>query len=167
MRLSHRRVSGFTLIEMIITIGLISILGAIAVPWFTGLLRRSALTSVVRRLAGDLQNAKVYAVSGRQITGSPNVRSRSGGLIILDDHQYQLFVDADVANGSEDLLTLINIQTRAPFARITTPSPGTILRFKNDGTFVGLGPIRIQDSEFNLSEIVEISGVGSIKVIPE
>lgn len=63
----HRR--GFTLIEMIIVIALVSILLALAVPSFTGMLAKKRFQGVAEELGTDLQYARSEAVQRNAVVG--------------------------------------------------------------------------------------------------
>lgn len=65
MRLKKRRqgASGFTVIELLVTVGVAATLMATAVPAFMSLLPTINLSSAARQVATDLQFARVKAVS--------------------------------------------------------------------------------------------------------
>ena len=62
MRLCNKE-SGFTLIELIIIIAILSILAGIAVPNFLAWLPKSRLNGAARQVMGDLMAARMKAVS--------------------------------------------------------------------------------------------------------
>ncbi len=55
---------GFTLIELMITIAIVAILTALALPSFQSFIRRNAVASEVNLLIGSLQTARTLALSG-------------------------------------------------------------------------------------------------------
>ena len=67
MKRSHTRAGGFSLIELMVTIVVASILLAVAVPNLRTFMRRSAVTSEVNDLIGDLQQARSTAVTTRSL----------------------------------------------------------------------------------------------------
>lgn len=58
-----RRESGFTLMEMIVTMTVLAVLLAIAVPSFRGTMRRAQVGTAVNTLVGNLQYARAEAAS--------------------------------------------------------------------------------------------------------
>ena len=61
--------SGFTLIELMITIAIVAILTALALPSFQNFIRRNAVASEVNNLIGSLQTARTLALSGNFAAG--------------------------------------------------------------------------------------------------
>jgi len=60
---------GFTLIELMITIAIVAILTALALPSFQNFIRRNAVSSEVNLLIASLQTARTLALSGNFLAG--------------------------------------------------------------------------------------------------
>lgn len=57
---------GFTIMELMITVALVGIISAMALPSFTGFVQRNQLSSVVRGVVGGIALTRSEAVSQRQ-----------------------------------------------------------------------------------------------------
>jgi type IV fimbrial biogenesis protein FimT len=65
-RLASRRVSGFTLIELMTTLSIVAILAAVAVPSFQYVTNANRMASEVNGLLGDMQFARGEAIKEGQ-----------------------------------------------------------------------------------------------------
>ena len=92
------RNDGFTLIELMLVVGLIAVLAAATAPSIAGGMRRLTLTSASQQVASTIRTARYQAV-GRNTT----VRVRFD---YPDDGQYQILdaSDADVISSAKLLL---------------------------------------------------------------
>lgn len=61
-----RRLDGFTLLELMVTLAVAAILVTIAIPSYRGLVQRNTLTASVNDLVGDLNYARSEAVTRGQ-----------------------------------------------------------------------------------------------------
>lgn len=66
MHVHGRRLDGFTLLELMVTLAVAAILVTIAIPSYRGLVQRNALTASVNDLVGDLNYARSEAVTRGQ-----------------------------------------------------------------------------------------------------
>jgi len=86
-----RYFQGFTLVELLIVVGIVAIGVMLTQTWLSAQLPKWRLNGAVRQLVSDLQSAKMKAVVERN-------RQR---IIFQDDHRYVL-VDDDNNNGVAD-----------------------------------------------------------------
>jgi type IV fimbrial biogenesis protein FimT len=86
MNQSSSRTPGFTLIEMMVTVAVLAILMAIAVPSFTNVMRRSDVTSATNALLADISYARSEAAN-RHTTVS--ICPSSNGTSCTDDTAYE------------------------------------------------------------------------------
>jgi Tfp pilus assembly protein FimT len=60
--MTTRRKPGFTLIELVITVGILFMMVAVATPLFQTVVAQRRLTSALTRIAGDIRHAQSLAV---------------------------------------------------------------------------------------------------------
>ena len=117
MRKNLQKSSGFTLIELMIAIGIISILASIAVPAVMNWLPNYRLKAAARNLYSNMQKAKLEAVKRNTdavISFVPGVFSPDGYI-----GSYQVFVDDGsggggvasdgIRNGTEPILSTVTM----------------------------------------------------------
>jgi type IV fimbrial biogenesis protein FimT len=135
----HPRTAGFTLIEILVTIGIAGILMAIAVPGFYRVLPGIRVASAARQVATDLQLARIRAISqhaAQTVTFTPLTASYSFGADTRNLNQ--LFPGTTMAALSNGNPTFSTVGTAAD----------TNITLSNNG----------------LSKTVQVTAIGRIKI---
>ncbi|MFH1952082.1 MAG: GspH/FimT family pseudopilin [Pseudomonadota bacterium] len=150
-----KKQSGFTLIEMMIVIGILVVIATIAIPSFMSLLPGMRLNGAARQVMGDLMAARMKAVKLNKNTQ-----------VFFDSNGYQYKIcndDADsgttVYDGEGDVENR-NIQTNyhdVSFSSNVNPS------FSPRGTANSWGTITLTNSESKQKKVVVLI-TGRIKI---
>ncbi|RPJ26675.1 MAG: prepilin-type N-terminal cleavage/methylation domain-containing protein [Planctomycetaceae bacterium] len=144
---------GFTLVELMVTIGIVAILSVMAIPNFISWLPKTQTGSAAREILTTIQLAKIAAVKE-----SANVvvhfTVASGELLaFVDDGAGGGMADDRVRNGSE---RLVRKYTMPPGVTLALPSLGTDLEFTNRGLPNAGGDVSVSSS----------GGTKTIRVMP-
>ena len=151
---------GFSLIEMMIVIGILAILVAIAAPQWNVYVRNNALKSAARDLAGDIQIIRQRAMAG---SPSPFV-ALPYTLQFLDGTRYTFTLPADLAP-FQAIITTKNIATFYPdikFLQITFP--GNQIQFQARGTMALWGQVILTNDRGSQVTLKAIPPAGRINV---
>lgn len=167
----NRAQRGFTLVEMIVVIALITILVAIGVPSYRYVTTTSRVSGEVDALLGDLQFARAEAIKeGRTVSACPS----SDGTSCLNGTSWNTgwIVFSDVnGNGSVDSTQDTVLRVQKPFTGSDSFSandgPRSFITFNREGFAIGLTgqvTITLNDSTNNptYTRCLEISVIGAL-----
>lgn len=127
------RVSGFTLIEILVATTLIAILTSIAIPSFTNFTKRQALLQIARQFKSDLREVQTKAISGFCPASScPQPRQISSfcgwGIDVPANNSYQLCLYAKVGGLCTTPSCTVSRTVSLPVGTTIDPT-GTNVRF--------------------------------------
>jgi len=156
--------NGFTLIELIITLTVVGILTAIAVPALRQFVESSRLTTATNDFIGDLSLARIEAmkrgtVSQTVVCASSNGTSCTTGSTWQDG--WIVFVDADASGNFNTGDTGLKIHEALPASLTATTNPaGTItLTFNGMGYLVtSLSSLQFTSANNNQQRVICLSG---------
>ncbi|KEQ15013.1 GspH/FimT family pseudopilin [Endozoicomonas numazuensis] len=152
--------SGFTLIELMITVAILAILASIAYPSFDASIQNSRITSQTNRILGALQFARSEAsarnvaitVCGSNNQAACNDTDWSDGFIVLEGANVLQVFDR-LEGGNQVSLGL-------------TPEPvGNPISFNNEGQLGQTIGVSICDNRGNaFCNIIQLNGAGQARV---
>lgn len=124
----RRRVLGYTLVEVMVVIGIVAVIAAIGIPVASHMRNKSRLTKVARELQARVTQARALAATATPDPAWPaGSRVQSAGIRIESQQSYTVFIDRDVADGGESVVSVIDFTQQE--------GPGTSLGFRNPSTF--------------------------------
>jgi type II secretion system protein H len=150
-----KRNRGFTIIELLLVIGIIGIMAAIAIPNFTNFMRKNRIDNQMKRIYADLMNARVMAMT-RNMTHFVVFNWNS------DTSQYAVIADTNGNNQRDAIPTDTQLLMRSgpdrvPFSFFNIVNPNenmgnagmaapTTIAFNARGMATQTGTIRINVS---------------------
>lgn len=169
------RQEGFTLLELIITIGIAAILTAIAVPSYKYVMNDNRMAGEVNDLVGDMQYARAEAIkegndvvvcstSGTNGTCSGTTTWQTGWMIFSDPNDTGAFQAGD---------TILRVRNGFGGSDTFVPSDGLTseVQFNRDGFAVGLNnagvTLQLHDSTNNhaWTRCLAVSIVGALSTV--
>lgn len=171
---------GFTLIEMVIVLAVLSILGGVTFVGISRMKQSRGLMTAARSLVGQIQKVRSVAAMRRvrdttgvnasaidRLDDDPTARSfRQTGVFVRDAQTLELFGDFDgIRDGNEEILGVIELDARYPDSQITVTNPpaGSEMRFLRNRTraLTSPGQIALQDATTGLSATIIVTVAGS------
>lgn len=152
---------GFTLIELIITLTIIGVMAAIAVPSLSTFMESNRLTALTNDLIADISLARNEAIKrGAQtgICGSPTSPSCAGGANW--NGGWLVFVDAD-NNGAWSANDIqIKVREAVPQNCTLTPQTSTMIFSRMGAATTGSGTYTICNNKINKKRDININTLG-------
>jgi type IV fimbrial biogenesis protein FimT len=143
---------GFTVIDLIISVAVLGILAAIAVPNLQPLLTKYRLNGATREVMGDLMAARMKAVS----------QHRRVKVFFTDDHHYNVCDDANGDNtvdNCEGFAAIRNLQTNYSDVSVSATNDPT---FNATGTASGNTTITLTST--NGTKSISVYMTGQVKI---
>ena len=159
-----KKYSGFTLLELLIVVGLVAILMAFGIPSIEAYIKNDRLTSQINTLVSHLAYARSEALVRRQqviLCASSNSTSCIGGW----EDGWILFVDADNSSGFTDGEPILRVKQALSGNNTFTSTLGTSFIYDNRGfSAAGTGTFSLCDDRrvANLKSI-SISNTGRVR----
>jgi type IV fimbrial biogenesis protein FimT len=148
--------SGFTLIELMVTIAILSVLATVAIPEMSALLKNTKVRTATRQLVSTLQEMKLRAIKENAVT-----------VMIIDEANdtYTVFLDNDPENKAldtgEEIIAQVDLQSDK--LDVTSNSLNKTLGFNGRGFLsYGSGTVTITNSSGKQKQIV-INFMGNIR----
>jgi type IV fimbrial biogenesis protein FimT len=139
MTFARRRARGITLIEMMMTLAVIAILLAAAVPAFGGLIKSTQAQSSRSALVTALNTARIFAVSKTaNVVVCPSTDEQYCGHTTEWQHGWLIFVDADRDGARGDDEDLLNVAQAQPTGVAILSTAGRVrVTYRPDGSSAG------------------------------
>ncbi len=163
--------NGFTLLELVVSIGIIVAITTVFLVNYNGASKSSALQLEAHKLAGDIRRAQNMALGSKEFNGS--MPAGGWGVYILDSGSYIIFADNDndkIYDGTGDcdnecyekISLANNITFSSTGDRITflPPEPLTYINGVNSGSVA----ITLIDADAANTKSILINFLGLIDV---
>ena len=160
-----KKYSGFTIIELMIVIGIVAVLMSLAAPSFSNFVKNDRLTTQINTLVGHLAYARSEAILRAQPVG---LCASSNGTACLGawSEGWLLYVDADNSgsyNATTDTILRVN-QALSGNNKLTT-TLGTNFLYDNRGyAATGTGSFSLCDDRgVSYAKMIVISNTGRVR----
>jgi len=141
---------GFTLMELMATLAIITILAAIAYPSFTDMIERNRLKGAAEGLFGDMEFAKSEAIKRNEVITVTTTTGGSWGY--------------NIARPDTTVLKSVGVGDFRGVTLFSANNGGTLTIDPVRGTTSGISIKFVRDSDTNQSLCLVVSDLGRIKI---
>src|SRR5262245_33262633 len=142
-----RRVLGYTLVEVVVVIGIVAIIAAIGIPVAMHMRNKSRLTKVVRELQSRVTQARSLAATASPDPAWPaGSRVQSAGIRIDSEQSYSVFIDNDLIDGGESVVSVIDFRQAEQGTSLAFRTPNafpTTIRMQRNGQLTGGAQVEV------------------------
>jgi prepilin-type N-terminal cleavage/methylation domain-containing protein len=154
------RRNGFTLVEVIIVVSIISLLTAGLIPSFSNYTKSQTLKQAQEQIVSDLANVQNRALAGEQGAGVTN--TKYWGLRFVDGSStYQYFAHT-TATCPSSAPNIQRSQTLTGDVEVDIPANGCVFFSTANGDATGLSSINIKESGSSTCRKININSAGLI-----
>ena len=155
----NKNIQGFTLIELIVTLAVVSILLLTGIPMLNQMTTNNRLVTQINNIAGSLAVARSESIKrGNSITlcGSTdgatcNSSSWESGWIVFSDADNNAVLSS-TAGTSESMLRIVGQFSGGSTLRLSQSDSTSIIRYKPDGSLRDLGTDGTNKATFTLCD---------------
>ncbi len=151
---------GFTFVEMMITVILIGILSALAVPSFIRTMDRVKLKSQVREIVSDIRWARSKSIQ---------TKVQCGVVFNVANNTYSIFMDTDNPGNFVYSVNDSTLQTKTLSSKLDLTActfPNNCIIFRSDGTGCSTGQINCSSTSISENYNVNVlATTGRVKII--
>ena len=122
-----RGLAGFTLIEVMVTVAVLAILAAVALPAMAGLINNNRLASQANDLVADIHLARSEAVRRNRIISL--CRTTDGSTCAAANGRWNQWLVFDAGEAAANRV----LQSRVASLRVQVTAPDASVRFRSDG----------------------------------
>jgi len=156
----HRNNRGFSLMELLVVVGLIGIISLVAFPMISRTIPKYRLRSVVRQLVIDFKQARLEAVKRNRdvlIVFTPETTASEGG-------SYQVCADADEDDTCDSGEVLKTVTMPKQVLLYTTNFGGDDTGYDFRGIPLETGRVEIRDSGDTHRYALVVGSAGSVRL---
>ncbi|MCM2680612.1 GspH/FimT family pseudopilin [Echinimonas agarilytica] len=160
------RKSGFTLIELMVTVAIASIVLLAGVPSLIEFIRHSRASQQASYVSSALQVARMSAIDSAQVIGVCPAKADLSACSTSWDDAIMIFIDADNSKTFNSGDTVIHSVEAAPESITRSFNNGTVIQYQAEGHTTQFGTFKICDSskEAAYARSVVINLQGRIKL---